>query len=113
MRVTQASSPSIGVAPRPVARLERAGRGHQPSIESEQVGLAEGPLVGHRHPEQDLALALGVADGVPAAADLRATGGPRQLRPFVEKRHDAPVERVDLPSEAAELGGLGAARSSV
>ena len=47
---------------RSVGRLERAGRRHQATVEREQVGLRQRAGVGHRHPEQDLALALGVAD---------------------------------------------------
>ena len=52
--------------PRAVARLERSRRAEQPPVERQQVGLGQRPLVGHRHAQQDLALALGVADGAPA-----------------------------------------------
>ena len=66
-----------------VARLERPGRGHQPPVEREQVGLGHRARVGHRDPQQDLALALGVADrpaGRRAPSRARPRGPARPAR---------------------------------
>ena len=100
------------VPPRPVARLERPGRRHQPPVEREQVGLGERTRVGHRHPEQHLALALGVADRPPAGGGLGPAGLAGELGTLVEQADDPPVERVDPLAQPAQLGRLGGRQPS-
>ena len=94
-----------------VARFERPGRGEQPSVQRQQVGLGQRALVGHRHAEQDLALPLGVADRPPAGRGLRRARLARERRALVEQGDDPPVERVDPAREPAQLRRLG--RSSL
>ena len=83
---------SVGVvarsarSPRAVACLERPRGGEQPPVEGQQVGLGERALVGHRHPEQHLAFALGVADRPLARGVLGPAGLARQLGALVEQR---------------------------
>ena len=65
-------------AMRAVTRLQPARRGHDAAVDREQVGLGERTLVGHRHAEQDLALALGVPHGPPPRDMLRPARRPAQ-----------------------------------
>ena len=97
-------SPSVGAVP--VARLERARGGEQPAVERQQVRLGERALVRHRHAQEDLALALGVADRSTARRALGPAGLARQFGALVEHRDEPAVEGVDPLAQAAQLGRL-------
>lgn len=81
-----------------VACLERTCRGEEPTVEGQEIGLLKGPFVGHRHAQEHLPLAVGVADRPTSVGLLGATGGTGDLGAFVEQRDDPPVERVDPPA---------------
>ena len=98
----------VGVRPCavPIARLERTRGDHQPAVERQQVRLAEWPLVGHRHPQEHLALALGVADRSTAGGTLGPARLAGQFGALVEHRDEAAVEGVDPLAQSAQLDGL-------
>ena len=87
--------------------LERSGRGHQATVDGEQVGLRDRALVGHRDPEQDLAFPFGVADGAPTNPRLLPADVAGQLGALVQERDELAVEGIDLAPQPAQLGRLG------
>ena len=86
---------------------KRPTRRDEASIDRQEVGLGEGTDVRHRHPEQHLALPLGVADRPPPSLVLRSTDVPPELGPRVQELDDPPVEGIDPPAKPSELRRLG------
>ncbi len=109
--VDVAASTALRSIAGPIHRLEGSRGGHQAAIEGEEVGLRHRAGVGHRHPEQDLAFALGIADRAPAPGRLGPTRLAGQLGALVEQPDDAPIERVDPVAEPPQLGRLGVSGS--
>src|SRR6185369_3937488 len=95
------------VAPQPLAfpGLERPGRGDEPPVDRQEVRLGRRPGVGHRDPQEHLALPAGVADR-PAQAGLLVTDGLGQLGALVHEADQLPVEKVDPGPEATQLGAV-------
>ena len=89
------SPPALGRAsPAPALR-------HEAAVDREEVRLGHRARVGHRHPQQDLSLALRVADRPPPARDLLATDSGqlvRSLRIATIRRSRA---SISAPSRAA------------
>src|SRR5215218_996928 len=86
-----------------VLRLDGPGRGHDPPVDRQEVGLGHRPAVRHRDPEQHLALTLRVPDRAPAGKRLRAAGPAPEDRAFVEQCHDPRVQLVDPIPDPGEL----------
>jgi hypothetical protein len=91
---------------RTVATFKGASDRDEAPIDRQQVGLGHRPRVGHRYPEQDLALALGVANGSATRLQLCAPHLTTELGTPVEQTNDLPIDRVDPPSKPAHVGRL-------
>src|SRR5205823_5333944 len=96
--------------PLALAGLERAGRGDEPPVDRQEIGLRQRALVRDRDAEEDLALPLGIADRTTAEPQLLVADRLRQLGPLVEELDDLPIEAVDplpqLPQFRALRGGI-------
>ena len=103
-----ASVRGAGARPRaiPVAGLERSGGRHQSPVERQEIGLRQRTFVRDGDPQQDLAFALGIADGPSAGGVLGTARFARQLGALIEQRDDLAIEGVDAVAQPAKLGRL-------
>jgi hypothetical protein len=97
-------STPIASGSRPVPGFQRSRDGDQSTVDGEQVSLGHRSGIGHRHPQQHLALSLGIADRATTGGGLGPADLPAQLGPLVEQADDLPIESVDPPSQPSQLG---------
>ena len=64
----------VGGGPAPGGGRPRAGRGDEATVDCQEVGLGDRSRVGHRHPEQDLPLALRVLGPLVIVSTLAVLG---------------------------------------
>ena len=100
---------------RAVAGLERPRRREEPPVQGQQIGLGHRAFVRHRHAQQDLALALGVADRRATGSGLRLpglTGETRRAR-SAAPRSAGRGHRSVAAAAAAQASPNGAARAAI
>ena len=85
--------------------FEMARRLDHATVDGDEVGLEQRPVVGRGDPEQDLALPLAVDDGL-ARLQLGLAHGHPEAGALVQQLHDAPVQRIDAAPQTAHLDRL-------